>query len=79
MRRLVPSAILLAALGVAGCGGTPSTVVDNAPLTEEQKAEIKRHDQEVEDSERSNISLDAANKKKAKSREQAVEDAERRN
>ena len=52
---------LLLFSGVAGCG---PKALNTAPLTDEEKAQIKQQDQRVEDEERSGSGMASSKKKK---------------
>ena len=55
MREFVMAATLLAVAGMAGCGGSPTTIVNTAPRTEEQLIQIGKEADRVAAQERANL------------------------
>lgn len=54
MRTILKATLLVGIVALAGCGGSDEVVTDPSqlePLTEEQKAEIKALDAQIEDEE----------------------------
>jgi len=55
MRKFVMAAVLLSSAGMAGCGGSPKTVINAIPRTEEQLIEIVKESDRVASQERANL------------------------
>ena len=55
MRKFVMAAVLLPAAGMAGCGGSPPTIINATPRTEEQVVQLAKEADRVAAQERANL------------------------
>lgn len=55
MRRFPRAALLASAAGMAGCGGSPTTIINTTPRTEEQLIQIGKEADRVAAQERANL------------------------